>query len=66
MCAPTGAVDVVSTAAEAAALPVPPLLVLEDVERFFDEQGLGSGPPSVRRIGAGSSNVTSSGRTTGR
>jgi aminoglycoside phosphotransferase (APT) family kinase protein len=56
--APTAAVDVVSTAAEAAALPVPPLLVLEDVGRFFDEHGLGSGPPRVRRIGAGSSNVT--------
>lgn len=52
------AVDVVATAAEAAALAVPPLLVLEDVERFFDEQGLGSGPLRVSRIGAGSSNVT--------
>jgi aminoglycoside phosphotransferase (APT) family kinase protein len=52
------AVDVVATAAEAAVLPVPPLLVLEDVERFFDEQGLGRGPLRVGRIGAGSSNVT--------
>ena len=45
--------DVVETAAEAAALPKPPLLVLERVRDFLDERGLGAGAITARRIGEG-------------
>ena len=51
-------VDVVETVTEARAMPVPPLLVLDDVAAFFDARGLGRGPVRATRIGAGSSNVT--------
>src|SRR5436190_8699675 len=45
--------DVVDTAREAEALAKPPLLVLERVEAFLDEYGLGSGPVRASRIGEG-------------
>src|SRR5215471_5842174 len=51
--------DIVKTAADAACLPKPPLLVLESVRGFLDEHGLGSGELRVRRIGeGGGSNFT--------
>jgi aminoglycoside phosphotransferase (APT) family kinase protein len=45
--------DVVVRAADAARLDRPPLLVLENVERFLDEHGLGSGRVRATRIGEG-------------
>jgi aminoglycoside phosphotransferase (APT) family kinase protein len=45
--------DVVATAAEAERLPKPPLLILDRVEAFLDEHGLGSGPVRAGRIGEG-------------
>jgi len=52
--------DIVETAAEAAVLPLPPLLVLERVREFLDDHGLGSGEKiRARRIGeGGGSNFT--------
>ena len=51
--------DIVETAAEAARLERPPLLVLERVRAFLDEHGLGSGAVRARRIGeGGGSNFT--------
>ena len=51
--------DVVETEEEAAHLERPPLLVLDRVRAFFDEQGLGSGAVRARRIGeGGGSNFT--------
>ncbi len=50
--------DVVRTAAEAAAQPRPPLLVLEPLEAFLDAHGLGAGPVAAEPIGEGHSNVT--------
>jgi aminoglycoside phosphotransferase (APT) family kinase protein len=48
-------VDIVETAGDAAS----PLLVLDRVEAFLDEHGLGSGPVRARRIGeGGGSNFT--------
>ena len=49
---------IVATAHEASALPMPPLLVLDVVEKFLDEHGLGVGSLEVTRIGEGQSNVT--------
>lgn len=54
---PDGA-EVVRTPAEAAALDMPPLLVLEPVERFLDAHGLGGGRLAWTRIGDGQSNIT--------
>lgn len=51
-------VEVVETESEAAALSLPPLLVNETVERFLDDNGIGSGPMMSERIGEGHSNVT--------
>jgi aminoglycoside phosphotransferase (APT) family kinase protein len=49
--------DVVRTAAEAEGRP--PLLVLDRIEAFLDERGLGSGPVRATRIGeGGGSNFT--------
>jgi aminoglycoside phosphotransferase (APT) family kinase protein len=45
--------DVVERAADAAGLGKPPLLILENVEAFLDEHGLGSGPVRASRIGQG-------------
>ncbi|MDX6629330.1 MAG: hypothetical protein QOH00_1576 [Gaiellales bacterium] len=53
-----GPVDVVDTPEEAAALPLPPLVVRRPLEAWLDEQGLGSGALVVTRIGAGHSNAT--------
>jgi aminoglycoside phosphotransferase (APT) family kinase protein len=50
--------DVVRTAAEAADLPLEPLLVLEPLEAYLDAAGLGSGPIEPTAIGDGHSNVT--------
>jgi aminoglycoside phosphotransferase (APT) family kinase protein len=51
-------VDVVDTPAEAAVLPLPPLVVLEPLARWLDAQGLGAGRLVATRIGAGHSNAT--------
>jgi aminoglycoside phosphotransferase (APT) family kinase protein len=51
-------VEVVATRATAAALPSPPLLIVDAVTEFLDSQGLGTGPISWCRIGDGQSNVT--------
>jgi aminoglycoside phosphotransferase (APT) family kinase protein len=45
--------DVVARATDAAQLERPPLLVLENVEAFLDERGLGAGPVRASRIGQG-------------
>jgi aminoglycoside phosphotransferase (APT) family kinase protein len=45
--------DVVDSGAEAAGLARPPLLVLERVRAFLDEQHLGSGRLTATRIGSG-------------
>lgn len=50
--------NVVQTREEAAALDVPPLVVLEPLAEFLDEHGLGSGELSAQPIGEGHSNVT--------
>jgi len=50
--------DVVATAADAAALALPPLLILDRAGAFLDDAGLGSGPLRWARIGGGQSNVT--------
>ena len=50
---------VVETAAEGHGQSLPPLIVLDRVESFLDEHGLGSGRVRARRIGvAGGSNFT--------
>jgi aminoglycoside phosphotransferase (APT) family kinase protein len=51
--------DVVGTAAQAAACPRPPLLVLEPLARYLDERGIGvGGQIAATPIGDGHSNVT--------
>jgi aminoglycoside phosphotransferase (APT) family kinase protein len=45
--------DIVATAADAAGASRPPLVVVERLEAFLDERGLGAGPLAVRRIGDG-------------
>lgn len=52
------AIDVVRTRTEAAALPVPPLIVEDALVDFLDAQGIGAGPLALRRIGEGHSNAT--------
>ena len=55
----TEADGIVRTAADADALPLAPLLILDRIEAFLDEHGLGAGPLSARRIGVrGGSNFT--------
>jgi aminoglycoside phosphotransferase (APT) family kinase protein len=50
---------IVRTAAQGRDLPLPPLVVLDAVEAFLDEHGLGAGRARARRIGiAGGSNFT--------
>jgi aminoglycoside phosphotransferase (APT) family kinase protein len=52
-------IDVVATAADAEPNSLPPLIVLDRIEAFLDEHGLGSGPVRVSRIGvAGGSNFS--------
>ena len=50
--------DLVRTHEEGAGNQRPPLLVLEPLERFLDEQGLGSGECRIEPVGEGHSNVT--------
>ncbi|HEX5909252.1 MAG TPA: phosphotransferase family protein [Thermoleophilaceae bacterium] len=50
--------EIVDTAAEAAELERPPLLVREPLAAFLDQNGLGSGEIEADRIGEGHSNVT--------
>jgi aminoglycoside phosphotransferase (APT) family kinase protein len=54
----SGPVDVVDTPAEAAGLPLPPLVVRRPLEAWLDDRGLGRGPLRATRIGAGHSNAT--------
>src|ERR687893_917043 len=49
---------IVDTQEQAAALPLPPLLVRRPLERFLDEYGLGEGPVEAEPLGEGHSNVT--------
>lgn len=51
-------IEVVASAADAADLEMPPLLVLDRVAEFLDERGLGAGPIAWQRIGDGQSNIT--------
>jgi aminoglycoside phosphotransferase (APT) family kinase protein len=53
------AADIVETVADAEGLPKPPLLVLDRVQAFLDEHGLGAGEIRAHRIGeGGGSNFT--------
>lgn len=51
-------VEVVQTAAHAAALPLPPLLIVDSLRRYLDDHGLGEGELSWQRIGDGHANIT--------
>ncbi|HTX08699.1 MAG TPA: phosphotransferase family protein [Solirubrobacteraceae bacterium] len=51
-------VDVVGSAAEAAALTRPPLIVLDSLEAWLDTTGLGAGPIELVSLPGGHSNVT--------
>ena len=51
-------VDVVDTPAQGAALPLPPLVVLQPLAAWLETHGLGHGPLTATRIGAGHSNAT--------
>jgi aminoglycoside phosphotransferase (APT) family kinase protein len=50
--------DVVDTAAEAAELELPPLVVRAPLEDFLDAHGIGEGRVEAERIGEGHSNIT--------
>jgi aminoglycoside phosphotransferase (APT) family kinase protein len=54
----SGLTAIVDTPEQAAALELPPLLVLRPLEAFLDGFGLGSGPVDAAPIGEGHSNVT--------
>lgn len=58
--APHGAAadDIVRTTAAGRANERPPLLVLDPLEAYLDERGLGSGPIEATTLGDGHSNVT--------
>ena len=59
MSATADGIDVVATAADAEGNSVAPLIVLDRIEAFLDEHGLGSGPLRASRIGVrGSSNFS--------
>jgi aminoglycoside phosphotransferase (APT) family kinase protein len=51
-------VEIADSAADAAALALPPLLIREPLERFLDAHGIGQGAIEARQIGEGHSNVT--------
>jgi aminoglycoside phosphotransferase (APT) family kinase protein len=53
-----GSTDVVDTPEDAREQELEPLIVREPLERFLDENGLGSGPVEAERIGEGHSNIT--------
>lgn len=50
--------EVVETREQAASLASAPLLILDVVEEFLDDHGLGAGPITARRLGEGNSNIT--------
>ncbi len=50
--------EVVETREQAAGLESAPLLILDLVEEFLDDHGLGAGPITARRLGEGNSNIT--------
>ncbi len=50
--------DIVYSAAEAADLEQPPLIVLDPLEALLDELAIGEGPVSATPLGEGHSNVT--------
>ena len=54
----SGPVDIVDTPAEAAALPLPPLVVRRPLEAWLDAHALGAGELAATRIGTGHSNAT--------
>jgi aminoglycoside phosphotransferase (APT) family kinase protein len=56
--APIAPDDIVQTPADGESNSRPPLLVLEPLEAFFDEHGLGSGEIRATPIGEGHSNIT--------
>jgi aminoglycoside phosphotransferase (APT) family kinase protein len=58
MSAPSAPDDILDTHAQARRNARPPLLVLEPLREFLDEQGLGSGEIVPSPIGEGHSNVT--------
>jgi aminoglycoside phosphotransferase (APT) family kinase protein len=49
---------IVETPEQAAALDLPPLLILRPLERFLDEHGLGSGTVEAELFAEGHSNIT--------
>lgn len=51
-------IEVVATAADAAGLDRPPLLVLDRVAEFLDARSIGAGRIAWQRIGDGQSNIT--------
>jgi aminoglycoside phosphotransferase (APT) family kinase protein len=53
-----GVTDIVRTAAEAAALERPPLIVIDALERWLDERSLGSGSIEATPLEGGHSNVS--------
>jgi aminoglycoside phosphotransferase (APT) family kinase protein len=55
---PGASADVVRTRADADALQRPPLVILETLEAYLDEQGIGSGPADVIALPGGHSNAT--------
>lgn len=59
-------VDVVRTAADAAALERPPLLIVDTVAAYLQQEGLGDGTLAWERIGEGQSNITYAIRSGGR
>lgn len=54
---PDGA-EVVATRSHGQALALPPLLVVDVIEDYLEEQGIGEGPIAWERIGDGQSNIT--------
>ncbi|RFA08524.1 phosphotransferase family protein [Subtercola boreus] len=50
--------EVVASRAEALQLPSPPLLIVDSVTQFLDDNALGDGPIDWQRIGDGQSNIT--------
>jgi aminoglycoside phosphotransferase (APT) family kinase protein len=58
MATPIAPDDIVRTAADGEANSRAPLLILDPLEAFLDEHGIGHGPLSVSPIGEGHSNVT--------
>ena len=51
-------IEVVATGADTASLDRPPLLILDRVQGFLDEHGIGEEPLAWQRIGDGQSNIT--------